>query len=101
MKAVLTNIHSLGRAAQKLRGYAGPVLGAKLATANSRDFSDRHDSYLNKIGGGRSSSSQVTKVDEDKLWPTEQAELTLLQMLAAAAEAAVKKAKVQKKKAEE
>ena len=32
-KAVLTNLHSLGRMAQLLPGYSGPVLGAKLATA--------------------------------------------------------------------
>lgn len=29
MKAVLINIHSLGRAAQRLEGFDGPVLGAQ------------------------------------------------------------------------
>ncbi|KAL1529670.1 hypothetical protein AB1Y20_000611 [Prymnesium parvum] len=100
IKAVLTNIHALGRAAQTLSEYRGPVLGAKLATANSRDFSDRHDSYLNKAGSGINATSP-TKVAEAHLWPMEQAELTLLQMLAAAAQAAVKKFRVQKNKAKE
>ena len=39
MKAVIINIHSLGRAAQKL-GFDGPVLGAKMATANKREFTE-------------------------------------------------------------
>ena len=39
-KAVLTNLHSLGRMAQLLPGYSGPVLGAKLATATARTFTE-------------------------------------------------------------
>ena len=37
MKAVVVNIHALGSTAQKL-GFDGPVLGARMATANKRDF---------------------------------------------------------------
>ncbi|GIQ80474.1 smooth muscle protein/calponin [Kipferlia bialata] len=37
-KAVLINIHALGRAAQKVPGFEGPHLGAKLATSNARTF---------------------------------------------------------------
>ena len=40
MKAVIRNIHSLGRVAQKIPGYSGPTLGAKLATAHAREFSE-------------------------------------------------------------
>ena len=39
-KAVFTNLHSLGRVAQLLPGYSGPVLGAKLATATARLFTE-------------------------------------------------------------
>mmetsp|Transcript_6279 Transcript_6279/g.17601 ORF Transcript_6279/g.17601 Transcript_6279/m.17601 type:complete len:463 (-) Transcript_6279:376-1764(-) len=38
MLAVVTNLHSLGRLAQKLPGYTGPPLGVKLAEANKRNF---------------------------------------------------------------
>jgi len=38
MFAVLTNIQALGSAAQKLPGYSGPTLGAKLAESNVREF---------------------------------------------------------------
>jgi hypothetical protein len=34
MLAVVTNLHSLGRRAQKIPGYTGPALGVKLADAN-------------------------------------------------------------------
>jgi hypothetical protein len=34
MAAVVTNLHSLGRLAQRLPGYSGPALGVKLADAN-------------------------------------------------------------------
>ena len=51
MKAVLTNVHSLGRVAQRVPGFGGPVLGAKLATATSREFSDSQmaSSFLSKV----------------------------------------------------
>jgi hypothetical protein len=39
-KAVLTTVHSLGRVAQLLPGYSGPVLGATLATATARTFTE-------------------------------------------------------------
>jgi len=38
--AVLNNIHSLGRVAQKVEGFSGPTLGAKLAGANKRNFTE-------------------------------------------------------------
>ena len=44
MRAVVLNLHSLGRVAQKRRsllaGYDGPVLGPKMATANKREFTE-------------------------------------------------------------
>ena len=40
MIAVLTNIHSLGRVSQKVEGFAGPYLGAKLASTNRRSFTE-------------------------------------------------------------
>jgi len=39
MLAVLTNLQSLGRVAQAI-GFQGPTLGAKLASANRRDFTE-------------------------------------------------------------
>jgi hypothetical protein len=39
-KAVFTNLHSLGRVAQLLPGYSGPVLGATLATVTARSFTE-------------------------------------------------------------
>jgi hypothetical protein len=38
--AVVQCLHSLGRAAQSAPGFAGPHLGAKLATENKRNFSE-------------------------------------------------------------
>ena len=104
MKAVLINIHSLGRTAQRLKDYSGPVLGAKLATANSREFNDAQKvgTYLSKIGSASEAATRSRvaasehKVLEQNLYPVEQAELTLLQMLAQAAAVALKKWKVQK-----
>ena len=40
MGAVVLNLHALGRATQSLAGYAGPTLGAKVATSNRRDFTE-------------------------------------------------------------
>jgi len=40
-KAVLTQIHSLGRQAQLLPGYSGPTLGATLATKTERNFTEQ------------------------------------------------------------
>ena len=38
MRAVVRNVHSLGRVAQRIESYDGPVLGAKLAEKNERFF---------------------------------------------------------------
>ena len=38
--AVLKNIHALARECQKISGYAGPLLGPKMATATPRAFTD-------------------------------------------------------------
>jgi hypothetical protein len=38
MLAVVTNLHALGRRAQKVPGYTGPALGVKLADVNKRNF---------------------------------------------------------------
>jgi hypothetical protein len=35
------NIHSLGRVAQRLEGFHGPTLGAKLAEKNERSFTEQ------------------------------------------------------------
>ena len=40
MRAVVRNIHSLGRVAQRYDSYDGPALGAKLAQPNKRSFSE-------------------------------------------------------------
>ena len=40
MMSVLTNVQSLGRVAQRIPGFSGPTLGAKLATANEREFTE-------------------------------------------------------------
>ena len=40
MPAVVRNLHSLGRVAQTIEGFEGPTLGARLATRNSRKFSE-------------------------------------------------------------
>ena len=37
--SVVTNLHSLGRIAQK-NGFSGPALGARLATEAKREFTD-------------------------------------------------------------
>ena len=40
MNAVLVNIQALGSAAQKLPDYSGPILGARMATAAPREFTE-------------------------------------------------------------
>ena len=40
MRAVVRNIHSLGRVVQRLESFEGPCLGAKLAERNARSFSE-------------------------------------------------------------
>eukprot|EP00966_Prymnesium_polylepis_P041801 970813-Prymnesium_polylepis.1 len=50
MDAVVTNLHSLGRLAQSF--YMGPALGAKLATANPRDFTEEQlNAGKHTVGG--------------------------------------------------
>ena len=41
MRSVVRNLHSLGRVAQTLDGYDKPTLGARLASKNTRHFSER------------------------------------------------------------
>ena len=41
LRAVVRNIHSLGRVAQRLEGFNGPTLGAKLAEKNERSFTEQ------------------------------------------------------------
>ena len=38
-RAVVNNVHSLGRVAQRVEGFTGPRLGARLASRNERAFS--------------------------------------------------------------
>jgi len=40
MGVVVTNLHSLGRVAQRRPDFDGPVLGARLATENDRNFDE-------------------------------------------------------------
>ena len=40
MRAVIRNLHSLGRVAQAVKTFRGPHLGARLATRSVRHFSD-------------------------------------------------------------
>lgn len=40
MRAIITNIHALGRIAQQVEGFTGPSLGPKMATAQPRHFSE-------------------------------------------------------------
>ena len=40
IRAVVRNLHSLGRVAQTLEGFRGPHLGARLASKNERHFSE-------------------------------------------------------------
>ena len=41
LRAVVRNIHSLGRVAQTVEAFQGPHLGAKLASRNERQFSEQ------------------------------------------------------------
>jgi hypothetical protein len=71
MIAVLTNIHSLGRVSQKVAGFAGPYLGAKLADANAREFTQEQldagkgaATFLGK--GSHGCANQSGMVDSSK-----------------------------------
>mmetsp|Transcript_15045 Transcript_15045/g.40359 ORF Transcript_15045/g.40359 Transcript_15045/m.40359 type:complete len:247 (+) Transcript_15045:88-828(+) len=71
MNAVLVNIVALGSAAQKVVGYAGPTLGAKLASANVRTFTEEQriagaatQTFLGK--GSHGHASQAGMFDTSK-----------------------------------
>jgi hypothetical protein len=61
MKAVVTNIYALGSTAQKL-GFDGPTLGAKMATANKREFTEEQlnagKNIVGVFGKGSHASAQ-------------------------------------------
>ena len=70
MMAVLINIQSLGRQAQAA-GYQGPALGAKLATANKRNFTEEQlaaglntATFLGK--GSHGGATQSGMIDRSK-----------------------------------
>ena len=53
MKAVVRNIHSLGRVVQQQPGYAFPTLGARLATKTPRNFGEaKWRQVFFFVGGG-------------------------------------------------
>ena len=62
MRAIVLNIHSLGRLAQNF--YNGPTLGAKLAKANVRDFTEEQmQAGKNVVGGFGLGSSKAAQAD--------------------------------------
>jgi len=73
MNAVLVNIVALGSAAQKVVGYAGPTLGAKLASANVRTFTEEQRSagraeqtFLGKGSTGTAGSEMRCHIDHSR-----------------------------------
>ena len=66
--AVVTNLHALGSFCQK-RGFRVPILGAKMATANPRDFTDQQlNAGKHVVGGfGLGSHSSAQKDAKAKL----------------------------------
>lgn len=73
MLAVLTNIQALGSAAQKLPGYSGPILGAKLAEANLREFTAEQlaagkseQTFLGKGSHGTAGIQMGAHIDHSK-----------------------------------
>jgi hypothetical protein len=40
LNQVVQTIHSLGRASQKIQGYSGPTIGAKLASKHETHFTE-------------------------------------------------------------
>jgi len=72
MNAVIGQIHSLGRLAQKLPGYAGPTLGVKEATANRRSFTEAQlaearntTTFLGK-GSAGTAAAGMSKIETGK-----------------------------------
>lgn len=59
-QAVLINLQSVGRIAQTLPGYSGPVFGAKVATANHREFTE------DQLRAGRNAMSLTGKGSHGK-----------------------------------
>lgn len=73
MVAVITNIQALGSAAQKLPGYDGPVLGARIAEANRREFTAEQlaagkceQTFLGKGSHGTAGSEMSPHIDHSK-----------------------------------
>ena len=73
MMAVLIQIHSLGRIAQKLPGFSGPALGVKLATANKREFTEDQlreaknaTTFLGKGSHGTPAEATMSMVDHGR-----------------------------------
>ena len=58
LKAVVLNIHSLGRLSQNF--FEGPTLGPKLATANHREFTDEQLNAGKYVVGGFGLGSHVS-----------------------------------------
>jgi len=72
MNAVIGQLHSLGRLAQKLPGHSGPALGPKEATANKREFTEEQlaqakgtATFLGKGSAGTAADS-ISKLETGK-----------------------------------
>jgi len=73
MIAVMTNIQALGSAAQKVAGYSGPLLGAKIAQKNEREFTAEQlaagkaeQTFLGKGSHGTLGSQMGAHIDTSK-----------------------------------
>eukprot|EP00966_Prymnesium_polylepis_P076777 1779727-Prymnesium_polylepis.1 len=73
MIAVCTNIQALGSAAQKVPGYSGPKLGAKVADANVRTFTEEQriagaatQTFLGKGSTGTEGAKMGAHIDTSK-----------------------------------
>jgi len=69
--AVLKNLNTVGRIAQTLPGYTGPTFGAKMATANYREFTEAQlregQNGLTFMGkGSHGGASQAGMFDNNK-----------------------------------
>ena len=67
MRAVLINLHSLGRQVQRLPEYNGPTLGARLATQTVREFSEAQLAEARAAGtflGGSMTAAATLAVSE-------------------------------------
>lgn len=90
IKAVLINVHALGRFAQTLGDkFGGPSLGARLASPS--------------VSGSKSTSrglSRISTASKSTPWPVQQAHSSILSLLAATMVAAQKEARVKKSAAD-